>query len=57
MTGDGIETAFHNIVTQYISQIESLKSENDQDSIKLSFEIEDNAVFSRRRLRRVCCFN
>merc|ERR1719193_2295708 len=54
MTGDGIETAFHNVVAQYISLSRSLKSENDQDSIKLSLEIEDNAVFSRRRLRKVC---
>merc|ERR1711920_861798 len=56
MTGDGIETAFHNVIARYISLSGSLKSENDQDSIKLSFEIEDNAVFSRRRLRKVCCF-
>merc|ERR1719245_374724 len=57
MTGDGIDTAFHNVVAQYISLIGSSKlEENDQESIKLSFEIDDNSVFSRKRLRNVCCF-
>lgn len=56
MTGDGIDTAFHNVLAQYISLIGSSKLENDQESIKLSFEIEDNAVSSRKRLSRVCCF-
>merc|ERR1719285_303067 len=54
MTGDGIDTAFHNVLAQYISLIGSSKLENDQESIKLSFEIEDNAVSSRKRLSRVC---